>query len=102
MAAAPAARRRGSGRLQRAVRLASTDRLRGPGWAETVDPRPGTVRPQPSSDGCRRAGAVGARAAVPGAAPGAGHTRPAGLLARQLRRREGGDEGAVPETSVAR
>ena len=52
-------------------------------------------------DDRRRARAAGGRTALARAPAGAGHARPAGLLARQLRRGEGRDEGPLSAPPVA-
>ena len=71
----------------------TTTRRKGP---KIVDPRAGIVRPRAHPVDRQRQAAAGRRAAVAGASAGAGDARPAGLLARQLRRGEAEMNGRYP------
>ena len=97
LAAAAAARRRGADPFRGADRLARADRLRGRRRPEDRDPRPGAVRPRPPSGDCRRQNSAPDRASVAGAPAGADDARPAGLLARQLRRVRAEMRGRYPK-----
>ena len=70
--------------------------------AQARDPRAGTVRPRPPSDHRPRPRAAGDRTAVAGPPAGAGHPRPAGLLARQLCRRARRPARPLSAPSLAR
>src|SRR5262249_18811269 len=61
----------------------------------------GTVRARPPSHDRGRTGAAGGGVALARATAGAGNTRPAGLLARQLRGGQSGDEGPLSAPSLA-
>ncbi len=95
-------RRGGADAFFRAVRLVGADRLRGRGGAEALDPGAGAVRPRPASGHRPRQGSAAGGTAVAGAPPGAGHPRPAGLLARLLRRGENRDARPLSAPSLAR
>ena len=69
--------------------------------AEDRDPRAGTVWPRPPSLHRRRPGAAGGRTALARAPARAGHPRPAGLLARQLRGGQSRHEGPLSAPSLA-
>src|SRR5207302_9310138 len=81
---ARAAGARGADAFRGADRQQASDRLRSRAGADHCGPIAGIVRAQyPSLDRQRR-GAAGARIIVARAPPGAGDTRPARVLARQL------------------
>ena len=95
------ARCRGAHPFRGADRLARADRLRRRRRPENCDPGAGIVRARPSSGDCRRQNSVVDRAALARAPAGADDARPAGILARQLRRRARRNARALSETSVA-
>ena len=101
MGIARAAGARGADPFRGADRHHACDRLRGRAGADHRGQIAGTVRVDHASVDCERHGAAGAGIVVAGAPAGPGDARPAGLLARQLRRGSLRSARTLPQASLA-